>query len=269
MISKLWKNGWVRGFAAAGLFAAVTSPSYGSLTIDLRAADGSKTVTVTPNQVVPLQVFAIVNGSTGGNGTADEAFQSFQGSFLSTPVLGGSAIGNFGTLSATGFLSTFGTVQPGTQKELNNLPGLDLGEINNSNLTQNPTYNFNNYAAIRTGNNPINAQTAGPFQVPVTVSGDTTTFQIGTINWTVTTTPNSGSTTLNFVPRFDISQGTTTASQQEANAALWYENGVQKDPTLGTYAAGSPITVFTPEPASLGLLGFAGLGLLARRRRGC
>jgi hypothetical protein len=63
---------------------------------------------------------------------------------------------------------------------------------------------------------------------------------------------------VNFVPR------PTT----DAGSALWFEDGIAtgKTPGTGAYLLGSPTLIQVPEPATLGLLGIAGLGLLARRR---
>jgi hypothetical protein len=85
----------------------------------------------------------------------------------------------------------------------------------------------------------------------------TSELRIGTIRFIVT--DGGPQALVNFVPR------PTT----DAGAALWFEDGAATGKTPGTapYSIGAPVQVVpVPEPATIGMLGIAGLGLLARRR---
>jgi len=91
----------------------------------------------------------------------------------------------------------------------------------------------------------------------VIVSPSIQELQVGLFRFV--TSGNGTSTSLNFFPR----------PVNDTGSALWFEDGVTtgKSPATGTFAAGAPLVVVAPEPGSLGLLGIASLGLLARRKK--
>jgi hypothetical protein len=88
----------------------------------------------------------------------------------------------------------------------------------------------------------------------------TSEFRVGTLRFTVT--GSGGVTNVNFIRRpFD-----------DPGANLWFEDGsaTGKFPGAaggGTMLNGADVVIQIPEPASIGLLGIAGLGLLARRKK--
>lgn len=230
------------GLAAA--MAVGTSSAEAALTIDLRVpgqtGSAAKQVQATDAlQLIRLEVLGTVTGGT--NGVADEGLQSVFGSFVSTLANGGSAIGNFSNFQAAAPFNA--TVQAGKQQDLNGQPGLDLGSFNDA-TTVPGDYVQARASAIQIGTTP-----------------DTASFLLGTVDFTVQSLPGSGSTLLQFVPRTNATGGNLNT------AALFREDGVNKNPTNSTFAAGQPITVTAvPEPASLGVLGLAAVALLGRRR---
>jgi hypothetical protein len=231
-------------------------PAFATLVVDVRVQGGSgdqKSATASgAGQVITLQVYGTV---TGTDSNTNEGLQSFFGSFVSTLSSGGSAIGDFSAwVPAAPFNSTS---QPGKQQDLNGQPGLDLGSFNTASSVA------NDYIQGRAGT-MITADS--PSGASVTAAGDSTTFLLGTVQWTVTSLPDTGTTTLNFVPRTD-----TNGSPLNV-AALWQEDGTEtannRNPTTSTYAAGSvPVTVAVPEPSCAGLFGLTVTMLMARRLR--
>jgi hypothetical protein len=220
-------------FVIGGLMAALglgATQSLAALVIDLRAIDSSnnatatpKSVSVTTGSVVHLGLFATVTGANGS--TTDEGLQTVYGSVVSSLTGGGSAIGNMSTVTIQ---SPFTTTQSGgLVQDLNGQPGLDVGSTSVTN-----DYILGRASAIQSGN----------------------AFLIGTLDWTVTSLPNTGTTLLNFVPR----SGTTSA--------VWREDTVTKTPASSSFAAGTPINVAVPEPASLAAISLGAVAALRRRR---
>jgi len=84
-------------------------------------------------------------------------------------------------------------------------------------------------------------------------------IQVGAIQF-ITNGQGGTSAIVNYVPRLGTDGG----------VALWFEDNVatNKVPGTSTFAVNPGVLVQAiPEPASLGLLGIASLGLLARRRK--
>lgn len=123
--------------------------------------------------------------------------------------------------------------QAGTIQDLDGDTDLDIGSNTPSSAT--------GYWAVRADS------------APNPVPGDS--FLIGTVTATVGAL-NGATTVVSFRPR---GNGNTHA--------LWLEGGVVVNPSTSQFLAGDGVTLFIPEPASLGLAGIAGLGLLARRRQ--
>ena len=215
------------GVAAVGV-ALISAPAQASLMLSLEvASDNSKSVNVHVGDVVTLNVYGIV---TGANGTADDGVQSATGSFVSTLTGNGAAIGNFAAASPVSPFNSGST--NGLVQDLNGQPGLDVGSS-----TTTADYVFFHAGALQVSAN------ANP------------KFLLGTLEWTVTSIPAGGTTELNFLPR-SINTG-----------AVWREDGVNKNPTTGTFMAGAPVVVSVPEPGTLGLFGVIAASLLMSRRK--
>ena len=225
--------------AAAVVGLGMAQSSLGALIVDLRVMNGAapsatpKSVTVSNGDVVHLGLYATV---TGVNGLAtDDGLSSLYGSVVSTLTGTGAAIGDMSavTLAApfNGDNSTGGTVQ-----DLNSQAGLDVGGTTASNAA--------GFIFARS-----NAQVLG-----TSTNTGSTEFFLGTLDWTVSSTPSSGTTLLAFVNR-----ATTTA-------AVWREDGASKAPANGAFTAGTPVNVSVPEPAAAALIGLAIPALLRRRK---
>lgn len=226
--------------AAAGLAGFGATKADASLIIDVRATGSSDSgATVSSKSVSGLQVgdvvsFGVFAQISGTNGINDETVATVAGSFSSGS---GGLLGNLSSLIVAPF-NQLG-YQNGAQSDFDSDGDLDIGSLG--------TASANKFVGRA---NP--AATGSP------IDSNTSEVQVGTLTFTVT--GGSGSATVSFIPRTNLT------------AAAWNEDGVAtvKNLSTGTYAAGAPVAISAggsvPEPASIGLLGLASVGLLARRR---
>jgi uncharacterized protein (DUF2141 family) len=204
-----------------------------SLTVNVDVAGGgigsagTKTATVTSvGQVVDLDVYATVTGTEAVT-AANTGFQSLCGSFLSTLTTGGSLSvgsdsvgGNLSTAIPTFEFQANGAVQS-TAQDLNGDGYLDSGSNDNADIA-----GF------------FNAR-GGAVETDGTVSGDSETFLIGTLSYTVTNLNYGQATDINFRMRDGIPAG--------AYDAIWVQNGEGLNDQTGTVITGNSVVITDPK----------------------
>jgi len=282
------KSGKVLAAAAASVgLAGFASQAHAGLVIDVRAigitgsgtqgtVNGPKSVQAALGATVTMGIYARLSGTNAtqiigdqdGNADADDTsnddtLQTMVGSFQSV----GPLTGNMGNAQGPNTLYRISSppfigpaLQNGTFQDWDSDGDLDVG----ANGTDSAPMWVGRTAAVATAMLQ-NGTTKGFFsggsftaQPEDTIIDPTTQeLRVGTLRFIVT---NQGLQSLvNFVPR------PTT----DAGSALWFEDGAATGKTPGSspYSIGAPVTVTpVPEPVAIGMLGIAGLGLLARRR---
>jgi hypothetical protein len=288
--------------ADASLLVDLRATSVNQVTVGSTAAisGDQKTVTVSPGDTITFNVVMRVTGTNGvvltGNfdntnpatdTRNDDSIQALVGAFNSVGALKVNFSPDNQGLGNTGGAWSASGASQGANQDFDSDGDLDLGATGTD-----PT----NMWAVRSGSvaviptvakrTPTNPQT----RFGVTVSGstgasaafaagedigggnsgitdtrilDSNTAEalVGELSMIVGTNPaNIGTTLVNFVPRANGEAG-----------SLWFEDGstTGRNSTNGSFNLGAPVNVqnIVPEPATLGLLGIASLGLLARRRK--
>jgi hypothetical protein len=243
---------------AAGLGFANTADA--SLTVDLRLADGSKSVVASQGQKILADIWATVDGAATDL-TASYGLSSVNGSIVSQGPLAINIAGKKGDLDQhnkvplqTTGLRPFvkGGQQAGTEQDLDGDGDIDLGAPNQAGAT--------GFFIVRADPQeyfgaPSGAAIAAP-------DGSGVQWKIGRVELTVM--ENDGQANVVFMPRRNA------AGAVAPEAGLWFDDQgglTAKDASSGTFISGAPLVVLVPEPGVIGTLALGALGLLARRRK--
>jgi uncharacterized protein (DUF2141 family) len=195
--------------------------AYFTMTIGLQVAGtGSHAVSVTSvGQVINLQAVATISGTTAGT---NDAFYDAVGSFLGTVTASGGVIGNLADTLIPTFAANGGSA--GVQQDLNGDGGLDIGSNSTSSA------DAEQYFVARSGD----ADYSG------TVSGDTNTFVLATLTYTVKTLGTGVATDLAFRP---------SGSLDGSYSAFWIQDGqgITSLTADANLKIGAPVVVTGPS----------------------
>jgi hypothetical protein len=276
MLSKRLSTMLLSGAALTGLGVSVANAGI-LINVQAFSKNGQTALITDPHNVsvqagdtIVFRVFADVTGAAGN--AAPDAIQSLSGSFLSN---GGGNFGNL-TLTAAGITAPFGASgsAAGAQTDLDGDGDLDIGS-NNPGV---PAGFFAMRSASLTGprstdaaGNSVFPAGANPTDIP-----NGTEYRIISNLRMVVGASAAGSTLVNYRTRVSNTGGFWSEDATEVSTdngdgttAFSYTGGVSHTDTTDVTGLGVTLSAggTVPEPATLGLAGLAGLGMLARRRK--
>jgi hypothetical protein len=231
--------------AAAAVVGSGARESDAALILDVRAAavqgagvilindigTGKHAVADLPGRIVTMNIYARVSGTDALNNET----LTLAGASVASSI--GGLLGNLQHFTAAPFNGSGSS--NGTIQDFDSDGDLDVGSTGTAAAGK---------IAYRS-----------PSPTPVTNVIDANTAEVLVGNLFFTITGGSGPAIVQVIPRGGAGTG----------VALWNEDGIatSKQPATGTFGANPPgVLIGIPEPASIGILGIVGVGLLARRR---
>ncbi|HEX8524298.1 MAG TPA: PEP-CTERM sorting domain-containing protein [Tepidisphaeraceae bacterium] len=244
-----------------GMVAAGTAQA--GVLYDLRFSDGTKSKEALAG-TYNVELWARVSGPN--TSLTDDGIQSSYVKILSSQNNGG-AITSGGLVAGSGavtadFQSFSGTSPAHRNGAANDLNGDGIIDWGSSSTSSADT----NYMLARAAGIVSDGGTVGQ-----SVNANTWEFKLATFQVTVGAAGGTGTTSFDLVkPNATTGVAITYATARVDGVGF----NVQSTNTQGAYVAGNGITFtaaatggVTPEPASLGLLGVAAIGLVGRRRK--
>jgi len=240
----------------------VTAVSAGTGTIVGTPGTAKSVTNASVGQTVTMNVWAMV---TGTDPAAPDLLQSVSGSFLSS--LGGLT----GNLNVSNIPAQFAKLASslGLVTDLDGDGDLDVGSNNQGDADN--FFRARSDVIVGRFSTDSDGNPLAGFTANTIANG--TEFRIAQLRFVV---GGGGTTQVNFRPATNheaavwAEDGGETTADGDAGTVHQYGGGTTLAPDTGNESAGAFVQIqggLTPEPTSLGLLGFAGMGLLARRRK--
>jgi hypothetical protein len=242
-----------RAAVCAAALSAVQQSRGAGITFDLRFIDGSHTKVAVAGNTYTLELWARVSGTNGNN--LDDGIGSSLHTLMSAQVGGGA-------ITAGGFSS--GAVDPNFQYFSGTMPIHRAG--GSSDLNADGIIDWGSTSTNGANSNYFYARAPNVLTGPgfgQAVDADTWEFRLGTF------TVNAAATGAG-VTRFDVVKPPTAVDVSSFTYVVGRVDNTTFNVTdrtqQGAYTNSIGVS-FIPEPASVALLGVAGISLLRNRRR--